>query len=149
MQLTDVLAMYGAGPSKFTAVWNYDRTRAQVRLLPVFAFETIEGESVRGIRISVQNVSSQSVHIANVSLLYPFVKSTTRSKLTRLIHSRRIPRNDGWRHSNLFLHGIKAGCPAAIEPGQSLSIFVSDEVLEKAIQNATSPSLKAVAQDAL
>lgn len=149
MRLTDVLAIYGAGLSTFTAAWNYVRTRAQVRLLLVFALETIEGESTHGIGISVQNISSQTVHITNVSLLYPLVKSTARSKLTRLLHSRRIPRNDGWCHSNLSLHGIEDGCPAAIEPGQSLYIFVRHEVLEKVLRDAKSPRVKAVAQDAL
>lgn len=147
--MTDVLAIYGAGLSTFTAAWNYFRTRAQVRLLLVFALETLEGESVHGVGISVQNISTQTVHITNVSLLYPFVKSTLRTKLTHLFCFKQIRRNDGWCHSNLSLHGVEDGCPTSIEPGQSHYIFLRHEVLDGLLQDAKFPLVKAVAQDAL
>ena len=149
MRFTDLLAIYGAGLSTATAVWNYFRSRPQVRVLLIFALETIKGESQHGIGISIQNVSTQTVHISNVSFLYPYAKSTLRDKVKHLIRFRQIPRNDGWCRSNLAFHGIEDGCPTSIEPGKSHWIFVRHEVLEGLLEHAESRRLKAVAQDAL
>jgi hypothetical protein len=149
MKLTDVLAIYGASLSTGTAVWNYFRARPQVRVVLIFALETIQGESQHGIGISVQNVSAQTVHISNVSFLYPFRRSTLRDKLMHLIRFKRIPRDDGWCYSNLSLHGIEDGCPASIEPGKSHWIFVRHEVFDGLLEGARSPRVKAVVQDAL
>jgi hypothetical protein len=149
MRLIDLLAIYGAGLSTTTAVWNYSRTRPQVRVVLIFALEEVEGEPQTGIGISIQNVSSQTVHIANVSFLYPFARSRFRDKLKHFIHLKRIPRNDGWCHSNLSLHGINHGCPVSIEPGKSHWIFVRHELLGTLLEGARSNRVKAVVQDAL
>ena len=149
MRLTDLLAIYGAGLSTATVVWNYLRTRPQVRVILILALEKVEGESQTGIGISIQNVSTQPVHIANVSFLYPFSRSTFRGKLKHFIRFKRVPRNDGWCHSSLSLHGISDGCPVSIEPGKSHWIFVRHEVLDGLLESARSRRVKAVAQDAL
>src|ERR1035441_7189066 len=104
MRLTDGLAIYGASLSTATAVWNYFRTRSQVRVILIYALETIQGESQHGVGISIQNISTQTVHISNVSFLYPYRKSTFRDKVEHLVRFKRIPRNDGWCHSGLSLH---------------------------------------------
>lgn len=149
MRLTDLLAIYGASLSTATAAWNYFRTRPQIRVLLIFALETVEGESQTGIGISVQNISSQPVHIANVSFLYPYRRSTFRDKLEHIIRFKRIPRNDGWCHSSLSLNGIEDGCPVSIEPSKSHWIFVRNEVLDGLLEGAQSRRVKAVVQDAL
>jgi hypothetical protein len=149
MRLTDGLAIYGASLSTATAVWNYFRSRSQVRVVLIYALETIQGESQHGIGISIQNISTQTVHISNVSFLYPFRKSTFWDKVKHLITFRRIPRNDGWCHSDLSLHGVADGCPTSIEPGKSHWIFVRHEVLEQFLEDAQSRRLRAVVQDAL
>ena len=149
MRLTDFLAIYGASLSTATAVWKYFRSRPQIRVLLNFALQTIEGESQNGIGISIQNVSSQTVHIANVSFLFPFRRSTFRDKLKHLIRFKRIPSDEGWCHSNLSLHGIDDGCPRSIEPGKSHLIFVRHEVLDRLLEEAESRRIKAVVQDAI
>jgi hypothetical protein len=149
MKLTDFLAIYGAGLSTVIAAWSYFRTRPQVRVLLIFAFETIEGESQYGIGISIQNISSQTVHISNVSFLYPYGRSTFLNKLKYLVRFKRIPHDDGWCHSNLSQSGVSDGCPTSIESGKSHWIFVRHEVLEEFLERAKSRRIKAVAQDAL
>ena len=149
MRLTDFLAIYGATVSTATAVWNYFRAQPQVRVILIFALENIEGESQVGLGISIQNVSSQTVHITSVSFLYPFAKSTFGDKLKRLVRSRRIPRNDGWCYSSLSLHGIEDGCPVSIEPGKSHWIFIRQEMLDGIFKGVQSRRVKAVVQDAL
>lgn len=72
MRLTDLLAIYGASLSTATDVWNYFRTRPQLRVLLVFALEEVEGKSQTGIVISIQNISTQPVHIANISFCIRF-----------------------------------------------------------------------------
>jgi hypothetical protein len=149
MRLTDLLAIYAASLSTTTALWNYFHSRPQLRVRLIFALETIEAESQSGIGISIQNVSAQTVHITNVSFLYPYRRSTIPDRLKHLIRFKRIPRNDGWCHSNLSLHGINDRCPTSIEPGKSHWIFVRHEVLDRLLQDAESRRLKAVVQDAL
>ena len=149
MQLTDLLAIYGASLSTAIAVWNYSRARPQVRVVLIYALENVGGESQAGIGISIQNVSTQTVHITNVSLLYPFSRSTFRSKLMHLMKFKRIPHDDGWCHSSLSLHGIEHGCPVSIEPGKAHWIFVRFEALDELLKDASSRRVKAVAQDAL
>jgi len=147
MKLTDFLAIYGAGLSTVTAAWSYFRTRPQVRVLLIFAFETIEGESQHGLGISIQNVSSQTVHISNVSFLYPYRRSTFLGKLKHLVRFKRIPHDDGWCYSSL--DGVNDGCPTSIESGRSHWIFVRHERLEGFLEEAESRRIKAVVQDAL
>ncbi len=149
MRLTDFLAIYAASLSTTIALWNYLRSRPQLRVRLIFALETIEAEMQSGVGISIQNVSAQTVHITDVSLLYPYRKSTISGKLKYLISFKRIPYSDGWCHSSLSLHGINDGCPTSIEPGKSHWVFVRYEVLDRLLEDAESRRLKAVVQDAL
>lgn len=149
MGLTDILAIYGAGLSTATAFWGYYRTRPQVRVLLVHAFDHVGGEPKTGVTISVQNVSAQPVHIIRVSLLYPFARATFLGRLERFVRSGRVPRNVGWCHCLLLLHGVEDGCPVSIEPGKSHQIFVRHEVLDEVLEDAQSRRLKALAQDAI
>lgn len=149
MRLTDFLAVYAASLSTTIALWNYFRSRPQLRVRLIFAIETIEDELQSGIGISIQNVSGQTVHITNVSFLYPYRRSTVLDRLKHLIRFKLIPWNDGWCHSSLSLHGLHDGCPASIEPGKSHWIFVRHEVLDRPFERAESFRLKAVVQDAL
>jgi hypothetical protein len=119
------------------------------RVILIYALETIQGESQHGVGISIQNISTQTVHISNVSFLYPYRKSTFRDKVEHLVRFKRIPRNDGWCHSGLSLHGVEDECPTSIEPGKSHWIFVRHEALEQFLEGAQSRRVKAVVQDAL
>ncbi len=90
MRLTDYLAIYGAGVATATAVWNYLRTRAQVRVVLIFALEDVEGESQVGLGISVQNVSSQTVHLTNISFMLPFRRMTPRQRFEQPLRFKRF-----------------------------------------------------------
>jgi hypothetical protein len=149
VRLLDFLAIYGAGLSTATAVWNYFRTRREVRVLLILAAETVEGKLQHGIGISIQNPSAQTVHIAHVSLLYPLRTSTFRDKIRHLIQFRRISRSQGWCFCSLSVLGVEDRCPASIEPGKSHWIFIREEVVEGLFERAHSRRVKAVVQDPL
>jgi hypothetical protein len=149
MRLPDFLAIYGASLSTAIAVWNYYRTRPKIRVVLILGVGEVEGKSQTGIFIFVQNASTQPVHIANVSFLYPYASWTFRDKLKHFVRYRRILRNYGWCHSSLSLHGIDDGCPVSIEPDKSHRIFVRHEVLDGLLESAQSRCVKAVVQDAL
>jgi len=149
MRLTDFLAVYGAGLSTATAVWNYFRVRAKVRVRLIFALEIIKGESQDGIGISIQNLSAQTVHIARVSLLYFLATPTLRDRLRRLIRFKQISRSHGWCYCALSNFGVEDGCPASIESGKSHWIFVGHDVIDGLLERAQSRRIKAVVQDPL
>jgi hypothetical protein len=146
---TDYLAIYGAGLSTIVAIWEYFRSRSKVRVVLIFAVEDVEGETQHGLGISIQNPSGHTVHITNVSFLYPYRKLGLWNRVKNVVRFRRILRNDGWCHSALSLHGVEDQCPVSIEPGKSHYIFVRHETLEKVLADAQPRRLKAVVQDAL
>jgi hypothetical protein len=119
VKLTDYLAVYGAGLSTLMAVWNYARSRPQIRVRLIAALETIDSEVQHGVGISVQNRSPQTVHISGVSILYPLQTPTLREKLADIVRNRRLPRSVGWCHCNLVFYGVQHGCPASIESGKA------------------------------
>ena len=149
MRLTDLLAIYGASLSTATAVWNYFRAQPQVRVLLVFALETIEGESQHGVHISIQNPSDKTVHITNVSLLYPLESPSFLDRLKHLAQFKRISRSQEWCHSSFSNFGIEDKCPVSIEAGKSHGIFVRNEALDKLLEGTQSRRVKVVVQDAL
>lgn len=146
---TDYLAIYGAGLSTAVAAWNYARSRSKVRVVLIFSVETVGEDTQAGASIFIQNPSAQTVHITNVSLLYPFKNITIKERIEHMVRFRRLPIRIGWCHSDLSLHGVDDGCPISVEPGKSHKIFIRDEVLENLLKEAKSRQLKAVAQDAL
>jgi hypothetical protein len=147
--LIDYLAIYGAALSTAVAVWNYLRSLSKVRVVLIFAIETVDDEMQQGVGISIQNPSSQTAHITNVSFLYATGSATLRERISHVIEFKRLPSTLGWCHSSLSLHGVDDRCPVSIEPGRSHWIFVRDEVLEEVLKNARSRHLRAVVQDAL
>lgn len=149
MELTDYLAVYGAGLSTAIAVWNYFRSRPKVRVLLTFATGGVDGEVTGGVGISVQNPSTHTAHITNVSFLYSSTVSTFRDRIKHLVKFKRVPRNHGWCHTALSNYGLSDGCPVSIEPGKAHWIFVPDNVIQKLLSDAISPHVKVVVQDAL
>lgn len=149
MELTDYLAVYGAGLSTAVAIWNALRTQSKIRVLLTFAIESLDGKPRSGAGISIQNPSAQTAHITSVSFLYPYTTTTLRGRIKHLVEFKRIPRNHGWCHTSLSNFGMKDGCPASIEPGKSHWIFVPEEVVEKLLKDSVSRQFKVVVQDAL
>lgn len=146
---SDYLAIYGAVLSTIIAVWEFFRARSAVRVALLPAVETVDGEVQHGVGISIQNPSGQTVHLTNVSFLYPSSKVSLWRRLKNVVRLRRVLRTDGWCHAALSLHDVDDGCPVSIEPGNSHYVFVRDEALEKFLASARTRRLKVVVQDAL
>ena len=149
MKLTDYLAIYGALLSSVVFLWTAARARPKIKVRLILAIEGEDDKLEHGVGISIQNPSSHTAHISNVSLLYPLRKPTVRERLKYLVKNKSLPLNIGWCHGSLSVYGLDDKCPASIEPGKSHWIFVPDVKLREVLSGALAPRLKAVAQDAL
>lgn len=149
MKVTDYLAIYGALLSTAVAFWNAQRAKSKIRVLLTFAIDTFEGKTQSGLGISVQNPSAHSVHITDVSFLYPLQTVSVLDRFKHMLEFKRLPRHQGWCHTSLSNYQVEDSCPATIEPGQSHWIFVPSEALERLFTDVKSRRLKAVVQDAL
>ncbi|WP_419615104.1 hypothetical protein [Thiolapillus sp.] len=115
----------------------------------MFGADTIDCEYVSGAYISVKNPSSHTVHLANISILYPFGKRNLFEKLKHALKYRRLPSFVGWCHSSLSNYDIDDKCPIALEPGTSIGVFVPEDVLEKIFEDCEERLIKASVQDKL
>lgn len=149
MRLTDYLATYGAILSTAVFLWNAVRSLPRFRIRIAYAGEG-RGESFRsGVGISIQNPSSQPVHINVVSLVYPYRHVGLLERVRDALRFPRMILRNGWCHVGLSIHDVDDECPATIEPGKSHYIFVSDEVLAEVFDSALRREFRATAQDAL
>jgi hypothetical protein len=146
LKLTDYLAFYGAVLSTIALGWNIRRAYSKIRVLLIFA---ISSDSRHGINISIQNPSTQVVHITAVSFVYPYRIKKAGDFVDHLVKFKRWPIDSGWIHDALSNHSLDCGCPISIEPGRAHTIFVPHEVLESVFKNAVSRSLRVVVQDEL
>lgn len=146
MRLTDFLAIYGAGVSSATAIWNYRRTLTQLKVVVIIALQNVSGESQFGVGVSVQNVSAQTVYLTSVSFLYPFGRQRFLRKLGTFLKRRRWPHTDGWCHSRFNYYGIEDGCPVTLAPGQSHWIFIRDAALMNLLKETGAHPLRRALQ---
>ena len=149
MKITELLSIYAAILSTIVFIWNIARATPRIKVKTVFGIEEVEGEQVSGAYISVQNPSSHTVHLANISLLYPYTEINFKDKLVHLFKYRRLPLNVGWCNSSLSYNKVEDKCPIALEPGQSHNVFVPQNVLERIFEESTKREIKAVVQDQL
>ena len=149
MKVTDILAIYAALLSTIVFVWNIRRAIPRYKVEVVFGADTIDCEYVSGAYISVKNPSSHTVHLANISILYPFGKRNLFEKLKHALKYRRLPSFVGWCHSSLSNYDIDDKCPIALEPGTSIGVFVPEDVLEKIFEDCEERLIKASVQDKL
>ncbi|ASK32878.1 hypothetical protein CEK62_20220 (plasmid) [Alcanivorax sp. N3-2A] len=149
MKLTEILAIYAAVLSTIVFVWNIRRAIPRFKVEIIFGTDEVDGELVVGAYISVKNPSSHTVHLSNISLLYPYRKSGLYERIKHLLKYRRFPFAAGWVHSSLSNYGIDDKCPVSLEPGKSVGIFVPEDVLEKVFEECEERSIKASAQDEL
>lgn len=149
MDLTKYLAIYAALLSTAVFAWNVSRARPKIRVKLIFAVEQVEGEYVRGVSVAVQNPSPHTVHLTNISLLYPWRRPTIKDYLEHIFRFRRWPSRIGWVHTSLSNYDIEDGCPVTLEPGTSHSVLVPEDKLEKLLEDATKRRFMAVVQDAL
>lgn len=149
LDLTPLLAIYGAALSTAVFVWNVLRATPRFKVDLIFGIEEVDGEVVAGAHISIKNPSGSTVHIGNVSILYSHEHVRFLDYVTHVVRFKKFPRTVGWVHSALSNFDIDDGCPMALEPGQSHGILVPEGVLEQIFQDSTDRKIKAVAQDQL
>ena len=135
-----VLATYGA----ILATLNRlrDRSRVKVDLLPA-----VEG-NVSGVCIIVRNLSSHSVHLAAVGLLYPSRRLSTWARLAFTLRFRRLPGLLNWVDCSLAqIHGVETRCPVKLEPRDAHRVFIAESVVEAILTRASERILMAHVQD--
>lgn len=149
LKLTEFLAVYAAALSTAVFFWNVHKARPAFRVKMIFGVDKVDGEYVHGVYAFVQNHSSHKVHITNLSVLYPFKKTTVRERLEHLWKFRRLPRRIGWCHTSLDYYDTDSGCPITLEPGTAHSVLIQEDAVEKILESSIDRRLMAVAQDAL
>lgn len=149
IELTKLLAVYGAFLSTVVFIWNVLRARPRARVKIILGVEEIDGKFVHGAYISVQNPSSAPVHISSISVLYPYRTTGLKDALEHLLRFRRLPTRLGWVHSALHYRGVKDGCPVSIDPGKAHQVFLPEQVIEEMLNDSVKRELIAVAQDQL
>ena len=149
MEVTEILAIYAALLSTIVFVWNIRRAIPRYKVEVVFGTDKIDGKYVSGAYISVKNPSPHTVHLANISILYPSGKRNLFEKLKHALKYRRLPLSVGWCHSSLSNYDIDDKCPIALEPGKSIGILVPEDVLEKIFEDCEERMIKASVQDEL
>ncbi|MGR3302355.1 MAG: hypothetical protein ACUZ8I_07600 [Candidatus Scalindua sp.] len=149
MKVTEILAIYAALLSTIVFVWNIRKAIPRVKIEVIFGTNKIDGEYVSGAYISVKNPSPHTVHLSNISILYPYKKSNIFELITHALKYRQLPLSVGWVHLSLSNYEIEDGCPLALEPGKSHGILVPENTLEKIFEDSEKRVIKAVVQDQL
>lgn len=149
MKITELLAIYAACLSTLVFIWNIARSIPRVKVMIVFGTSTLEGKCISGVFISIQNPSPHTVHLSNVSILYPYQKNRLIDLIKDVVKYRRLPSTLGWVHSSLSNYNLEDKCPSSIEAGKSHNIFIPQEVLEKILKDSERREIKVVVQDQL
>ena len=149
MKITELLAMYAACLSTIVFIWNVIRAIPRVKVKIVFGTSEVEGEYMSGVYISIQNPSSHTVHLSNISILYPYKKDRFIDLIAHILKYRQFPWNVGWVHSNLSNYELEDKCLLSLEAGKSHNVFVPQGVLEKIFEHSERREIKAVVQDQL
>ena len=149
MKITEVLSVYAALLSTFVFLWNIRRAIPSYAVDVVFGTEKVDDEYISGAYISIKNPSSHTVHLSNISLLYPYRKIGIVEMIKHILTYRRLPFIAGWVHSSLSNHEIEDKCPIALESGKSIGILVPERVLEKVFEDSIERTIKVAVQDEL
>lgn len=149
MKTTEIFSIYAACLSTIVFIWNVKRSIPKFKVRIVFGGEEIDGEYVSGIYISIKNPFPHTIHLSNVSLLYPYEKSKWIDLVTHVLKYRRFSKSVCWVHTSLSNYELDDKCPLALESGQSHNVFVPDEILEKILEDSYQREIKAVVQDQL
>ena len=149
LKMTDYLAFYAAVLSTVVFVWNFVRASPRYRVSICPGVEEYDGKIQVGLHISIQNPSSHTVHLANVSLLYHHSKKSLAKTIRHAVKYRSYSKSIGWVHTALSNYDIKDCCPLALAAGSSHNIFVPKETLEHVLNGSVSRDIRVVAQDQL
>ena len=149
MKITEFLAIYAAVISTVVFAWNVTTSRARFSVTLAGGANKSGEEYELGVFLSIQNPSLHTVHVNSVSLLYPYRKITLYEKIEHLIKYRRVGRYTGWVHNGLIFDDIETGLPVSIDPRQSHSIFIPENVIWEMLGKDGSAVFAAEVQDAL
>jgi len=149
LKITEILSIYAALLSTIVFIWNIRRVIPNFKVEMIFGSDEIDGEFVSGAYISVKNPSPHTVHLANISILYPYREINILELIKHVFKYRRLPYKVGWVHSSLSNYEVDDKCPMALDPGKSIGILVPESVLEEVFEDSTKRVIKASVQDEL
>ena len=149
MKITEALSIYAAVLSTIVFVWNMRKAIPIYKVEIVFGTDKVDDEYVNGAYISVKNPSTHTVHLSNISILYPFGDRGLIKKLKHIFKYRRLPFTVGWCSSSLSNYEIDDKCPIALEPGKSIGILVPESVIDGIFAKCEERVIKASVQDEL
>lgn len=149
MKITAFLSIYAAFLSTIVFAWNIRKAIPSYKVEIVFGIDKVDDEYVSGAYISIKNPSAHTVHLSNISILYPIGKRGLVEKIKHVFKYRRLPLAVGWCRSSLADYEIDDKCPIALEPGKSIGVLVPGKMLEKIFEHCEVRKIKASAQDEL
>jgi hypothetical protein len=151
LKVTEFLAIYAAFLSTIVFIWNIRRATPRFKVEIIFGTDKIDGEYVSGVYISAKNPSPHTIHLSNISILYPYKKINILELITHTLKYRRLPLSAGWIQPSLSNYDIDDGCPLSLEPGKSHGILVPESILEEIFKDKDCESrhIKASVQDQL
>lgn len=149
MKLTEILAIYGATLSTLVFIWNAARAAPRVKVRLIDGIDTVNDEAQVGVYVFLQNPSSKTIHLWNLSILSQYKRSSLIEKVSTMIRYRRCPPRVDWVHSTLSNYDIEDGFPISIEPGKSHKVFIHESALKSILSDAVSMKISASTQDHL
>lgn len=149
MKITDYLAIYAAILSTLIFSWNVLQSRPRIKVDLIFGIEGVGENMESGVYIFIRNLASHDVHLANISILYPYKNVGLKERIAHAWRFKRIPRRLGWVTSSLSNYSVESGCPVCLEARKSYRVFISAPALEVMLAEATHRSIMACVQDQL
>jgi hypothetical protein len=146
MKITEYLAIYAAFLSTIVFIWNVTRSMPRVKVKIIYGTNE---ENLSGIYISIQNPSSYTVHLDNISILHPCKKRKFWDLIKFFFTYRHLLWHDGWVYSNLSNFKLEHGFPLSLDAGKSHNVFISEKVLETIFEDSERREIMAVVQDQL
>ena len=149
MEITSILATYGALLSTFIFFWNIRNSQSRIKVALIQG-ACGEGDGFEmGFYVSIKNPSLHPVHITAVSLVYPYRHITLIDKIGFYIKRGKLYPFVAWVHDSIIFKKIETGLPKSIEPGNSHNIFIPESALKETLKNTPSTVIAACVQDAL
>jgi hypothetical protein len=141
LKVTELLAIYAACLSTIVFIWNVTRAIPRVKVKIVYGTDKIEEKWITGVYISV--------HLSNISILYPSSKKRFIDFISHILKYRRFSWTVGWVLSSLSNYELECKCPLSLASGKSYNVFIPQRVLDKILKDSERREIKAVVQDEL
>lgn len=149
LELTKYLAVYAAVLSTIVFLWNVKQARSTFRVHLAFAFGHSKGETVPGLLVDIQNPSSHTVHLVDVSFITRFKSGIRFKNIMRFIRSRDPLALSSCFEMRFPPHLIDTGLPVSVQPRASHTIFVPCVTVEKYLVASDDGIIQVAIRDAL